>query len=94
MDSFFLEYVYKFGLAEATWFSSAHNRSVSIHSADPTASAGVLDSQSVKATEVGRKRGFDGGKRLTGRKYHPLAYTEGLPVDLAVRYQRRSPRRF
>src|SRR5262249_19105486 len=45
---------------------------------EPTPSAGSIDSQTVKATEVGGPHGFDGAKRLTGRKRHLVVDTLGL----------------
>jgi putative transposase len=42
----------------------------------PTAS--ILDSQSVKTTEEARTRGYDGGKKVKGRKRHLLVDTLGL----------------
>lgn len=56
--------------------------------ASPT--AGVIDSQTVKATAPKAKRGFDGGKKTTGRKRHIAVDTDGrllminlTPADIA-----------
>lgn len=51
--------------------------------ADP--SAGVIDTQSVKSTEVGGpERGVDGGKKVNGRKRHLLVDTLGLLITVIV----------
>jgi putative transposase len=47
-------------------------------------SAGVLDSQSVKTTSVGGVRGFDGAKKINGRKRHLLVETQGLVLTVKV----------
>jgi putative transposase len=51
---------------------------------EPTPSAAILDSQSVKTTGVGGVRGYDGAKKLSGRKRHVLVETQGLLLTVTV----------
>lgn len=48
------------------------------------ATAGAIDSQSVKTTAVPSIRGFDAGKKIMGRKRHILVDTLGLLIVVAV----------
>ena len=50
----------------------------------PTPSAAILDSQSVKTTTVGGVRGYDGAKKLSGRKRHLLVDTLGMVLKARV----------
>jgi putative transposase len=51
---------------------------------EPQPTAGIVDSQSVKTAEAGGPRGFDGGKKVNGRKRHLLVDMLGLPLRAIV----------
>jgi len=50
----------------------------------PAPSAGSIDSQTVKGTEVGGERGYDGNKKVNGRKRHIIVDTLGLLLAVLV----------
>jgi putative transposase len=80
-------YYYKKWTSDGTWqrlnegLRRLVRRAVGKH---PDPSLGILDSQTLKATEAGGERGFDGGKKINGRKRHILVDTLGLLLVLVV----------
>jgi putative transposase len=51
---------------------------------EPAPSAMIIDSQTVKGSEVGGERGYDGGKKINGVKRHIVVDTLGLLITVLV----------
>src|SRR6476661_3843654 len=74
-------------LRDGVWESIRHHFVVMLREgtgreASPTAA--IIDTQSVKTTESGGPRGWDGAKRLKGRKRHVAVDTDGLLLGILV----------
>jgi putative transposase len=50
----------------------------------PTPTVAILDSQSIRTAEGGEERGYDAGKKITGRKRHVAVDTLGMVLAVVV----------
>ncbi|MFL5334785.1 MAG: transposase [Geminicoccaceae bacterium] len=51
---------------------------------EPRPTAAIIDSQTAKTSEMGGERGYDGGKRINGRKRQLIIDTQGFGLHARI----------
>jgi len=64
--------------------ASLHQKVRVMEGREPTPSAGSVDSQTIKTTEMGGVHGYDGGKKVNGRKRHVFVDVMGFVLAVII----------